>query len=154
MYTFNNFSNVTFNTSSCKYNVNFARKTKETTVTDKAAITTEWVREIYSLYAGKPMVVGLDIEWRPNLFRSMTNKTATLQLCIQDKCLILQLFYMDEIPQSLKSILADSNFTFAGVEVANDISKLKNEYGLECCNSVDIRELAKNRWPGRFRRPG
>ncbi|CAK9181074.1 unnamed protein product [Ilex paraguariensis] len=119
MYTFNNFSNVTFNTSSCKYNVNFARKTKETTVTDKAAITTEWVREIYSLYAGKPM-----------------------------------LFYMDEIPQSLKSILADSNFTFAGVEVANDISKLKNEYGLECCNSVDIRELAKNRWPGRFRRPG
>ncbi|CAK9136376.1 unnamed protein product, partial [Ilex paraguariensis] len=61
---------------------------------------------------------------------------------------------MDEIPQSLKSILADSNFTFAGVEVANDISKLKNEYGLECCNSVDIRELAKNRWPGRFRRPG
>ena len=72
------------------------------------------------------MVVGLDIEWRSNLVCSMTNKTATLQLCIQDKSLILQLFYMDEIPQSFKSFLADSNFTFTGVEVANDISKLKN----------------------------
>ncbi|KAJ9563584.1 hypothetical protein OSB04_008744 [Centaurea solstitialis] len=35
-----------------------------------------------------------------------------------------------------------------------DILKLKNEYGLDCSKSSDIREVAKTKWPGRFRRPG
>ena len=61
---------------------------------------------------------------------------------------------MDEIPESLKNFLGDSNFTFVGIEVGDDIGKLKNEYGLECSSSADIRVLAMQRWPGRFRRPG
>lgn len=147
-------SSITFNPTTSKYSVILAGKTIETTLTDKAAIADEWVREILSIHAGKPMVVGLDIEWRPHPIRSMSNKSATLQLCIDDKCLILQLFYMDEIPESLKSFLADSNFTFVGIEVGDDIAKLKNEYGLDCSRSADIRDLAMQRWPGRFRRPG
>ncbi|KAJ9681732.1 hypothetical protein PVL29_017894 [Vitis rotundifolia] len=145
---------ITFNPNTSKYSVNFAGKTIETTLTDKAAIVDEWVQEILSMYAGKPIVVGLDIEWRPNRIPSMSNKSATLQLCINNKCLILQLFYMDEIPQSLKGFLLDSNFTFVGVEVGGDIDKLKNEYGLECSCSADVRVLAMQRWPGRFRRLG
>lgn len=156
MYRHNmtNPSSITFNPTTSKYSVNFAGKTIETTLTDKAAIADEWVRQILSIYAGSPMVVGLDIEWRPHPIRYMSNKSATLQLCIDDKCLILQLFYMDEIPESLKSFLGDSNFTFVGIEVGDDIQKLKNEYGLECSRSSDIRVLAMQRWPGRFRRPG
>ncbi|KAF8387666.1 hypothetical protein HHK36_026320 [Tetracentron sinense] len=50
----------------------------------------------------------------------MSNKTATLQLCVDNKCLILQLFYMDYIPQSIKSFLSDPNATFVGVEVEDD----------------------------------
>lgn len=61
---------------------------------------------------------------------------------------------MDAIPQSLKDFVADSNFTFVGIEVLDDIAKLKDEYGLDCAKSKDIRELAKLKWPGRFRRPG
>ncbi|KAL6543131.1 hypothetical protein OROHE_010651 [Orobanche hederae] len=69
----------------------------------------------------------------------MSNKSATLQLCIDKKCLILQLFYMDEIPNPLKSFLMNPNFTFVGVEVDQDVAKLRDEYGLGCARSMDIR---------------
>ncbi|CAI9103563.1 OLC1v1002074C1 [Oldenlandia corymbosa var. corymbosa] len=145
---------ITYNPSTSKYSVTYDRKTIETTLTTKAAVTDEWVREVLSIYGNNPMVVGLDIEWKPNRVRYMSNKSATLQLCIDNKCLILQLFYMDFIPQSLKYFLANSNFTYVGIEVDSDIAKLRNEYDLHCAKSADIRDLAKIQWPGRFRRPG
>ncbi|KAL2468688.1 Polynucleotidyl transferase [Forsythia ovata] len=148
-------SSIIFNPSLSKYYVSFDGKTIETTLTDKAAITSEWIEEIYSIYNGNStVIVGLDVEWRPHPVRSMSNKSATLQLCIDEKCLILQLFYMDDIPESLKSFLLNPKFTYVGIEVADDILKLKNEYGLDCSSSSDIRAVAKNHWPGRFRRPG
>ncbi|OWM62895.1 Werner Syndrome-like exonuclease [Punica granatum] len=145
---------VTFNPATSKYSVLFAGKTIETVVTDKASVIDSWVMEIQSIYAGKPMVVGLDVEWRPHIIRSMSNKSATLQLCIDCKCLIVQLFYVDYIPDSLKNFLMDPNFTFVGIEVGDDIAKLRDEYGLNCRKHADVREAAKNKWPGRFRRPG
>lgn len=87
------------------------------------------------------VVVGLDIEWRPHE-SWMSNKSATLQLCIDEKCLILQLLYLDEVPESLKDFLNSSKFTFVGIEVADDVKKLKNEYGLNCAKSADIRAMA------------
>ncbi|XAR52709.1 DNA helicase [Bertholletia excelsa] len=149
-------SSISFNPSTSKYSVNFAGKTIETVVTDKAATADQWVSEIYQIYgrSNSPVVVGLDIEWRPHPISYMSNKTATLQLCIDDKCLIVQLFYVDEVPASLKDFLADQQFIFVGVEVEGDITKLRNEYGLDVGKSADLRELAKARWPGRFRRPG
>ncbi|KAF3438671.1 hypothetical protein FNV43_RR21435 [Rhamnella rubrinervis] len=65
-------------------------KTIETTVTDKASITDQWVTQILARHEGRPTVVGLDIEWRPHQNSWMSNKSATLQLCIDDKCLIAQ----------------------------------------------------------------
>ncbi|KAK4406765.1 hypothetical protein Sango_0683000 [Sesamum angolense] len=147
-------SAITFNPTTSKYYVTFGGATIETTVTDKSATATQWVEEITSLYGGSPAVVGLDVEWRPHPIQSMSNKSATLQLCIDHKCLILQLFYMDEIPGSISGFLLSPNFTFVGIEVGDDVLKLKNEYGLECGSCVDIRDAAKERWPGRFRRPG
>ncbi|KAH6802527.1 hypothetical protein C2S51_033973 [Perilla frutescens var. frutescens] len=61
---------------------------------------------------------------------------------------------MDEIPQSIKGFLLNPNFTFVGVEVEEDVLKLRNEYGLDCRRSMDIRAAAKSRWPGKFSRPG
>ncbi|KAG2725705.1 hypothetical protein I3843_01G078800 [Carya illinoinensis] len=155
MFT-SNYSNstITFNPITSKYSINFAGKTIVTTVTDKASIVDEWVQEMLSICGGKAVVVGLDVEWRPHPIRTMSNKSATLQLCIDQKCLIIQLFYLDYIPQSIKSFMMDPNFTFVGIEVGDDIAKLQNEYGLGCSKSADIRELAKRQWPGRFRRPG
>ncbi|XP_020992466.1 3'-5' exonuclease-like [Arachis duranensis] len=147
---------VSFNPDTSKYTINFDGKAIETTVTDKSTIVDQWVREINILYAGKSfVVVGLDVEWRPTGIPYLSNKSATLQLCIDDKCLILQLFYIDNLPLSLKNFLMNPNFTFVGVDVADDISKIRNEYGLKCRSHADIRELSNKKWPLRYyRKPG
>lgn len=56
---------------------------------------------------------------------------------------VLQLFYMDEIPHSLKDFSSNTNFTFVGVEVDDDIAKIRVEYGIDCVKCADIRDLAK-----------
>ncbi|XP_021734840.1 Werner Syndrome-like exonuclease [Chenopodium quinoa] len=85
----------------------------------------------------------------------MSNKSATLQLCIDTKCLIIQLFYLDYLPKSLKDFMGWPNFTFVGVEVADDVAKLRDEYGLICARSRDIQAHALGLWPIRwYRKPG
>ncbi|MED6201195.1 hypothetical protein PIB30_092502 [Stylosanthes scabra] len=92
---------------------------------------------------------------RPTGIPYTSNKSSTLQLCIDDKCLTLQLFYIDNFPLSLKNFLMNPKFTFVGVEVADDILKISNEYGLNCASHADIRELSNKKWPLRYyRRPG
>ncbi|KAF3670583.1 putative Werner Syndrome-like exonuclease-like [Capsicum annuum] len=141
-------------TGTTKYNILFDGQTIVTTVTNKAAVANEWASKMLTKYAGKQTVVGLDIEWRPNFSPYSNNKSATLQLCIDYMCLIVQLLHLDQIPQTLKNFLANPNFIFVGVEVGEDILKLKNEYGFVCSNKADIRDVAKNKWPGRYSLPG
>ncbi|KAF3438673.1 hypothetical protein FNV43_RR21437 [Rhamnella rubrinervis] len=134
----------------------FNGKTIKTTVTYKASITDQWVTQIIlARHEARLTVVGLGIKWKPhqNSYR-MNNKSTTLQLCTDNKCLIVQLFYIDYIPQSLKDILMNPNFTFDGTGVGDDIQKLKSEYGLPCSKSANNGEMAKSRWPGRFSRLG
>lgn len=63
---------------------------------------------------------------------------------------------MDFIPNSIKGFLLNPNFTFVGVQVEDDVAKLKNEYGLDCSSTMDVRAAAEARWPRMcfFRRPG
>ncbi|XVE77526.1 hypothetical protein DITRI_Ditri13aG0070200 [Diplodiscus trichospermus] len=124
--------------------VSFAGKLIETTVTDKASVVDAWICNIRSMYNGQHIIVGLDSEWRPNVISSLSNKTAVLQLCIDTNCIIIQLFYLECIPQSLKGFLQDANVTFVGVEVARDAAKLRDEYGLRCARVADVRELTMN----------
>ncbi|KAK6805102.1 hypothetical protein RDI58_002886 [Solanum bulbocastanum] len=72
-----------------KYYIKFGGQTIETTVTNKAAVANEWANAMLSKYSGKQTVVGLDNEWKPNFSRYTNNKLATLQLCIDNTCLIL-----------------------------------------------------------------
>ncbi|KAK4750923.1 hypothetical protein SAY87_004405 [Trapa incisa] len=143
-----------FQPRTATYRVKFAGRNISTVVTNEASVIVTWVRRISSMYAGKPMVVGLDVEWKPHELSWMSNKSATLQLCIDEECLIIQLFYVDRIPDELKNFLMDANFNFVGIEVGDDVGKLRDEYGLNCRKIADIREAAKVRWPGRFYRPG
>jgi ribonuclease D len=46
----------------------------------------------------------------------------------------------------------DSNFTFVGIEVAQDIAKLR-EFEIECEKNADIGKVAKSQRLGRFRGP-
>ncbi|KAL5795760.1 hypothetical protein ACOSQ2_000580 [Xanthoceras sorbifolium] len=135
--------------------ISFSGKIIETTVTDKGSVADAWVSYIRSTYGGQKIIVGLDSEWRPNTNPDLDNTTAVLQLCVDAKCLIFQMFYVDYIPESLKNFLSDPNVTFVGVEVARDVAKLRNEYGLNCSSIADFRELNMIRYPIAFyRKPG
>ncbi|XP_029130621.1 Werner Syndrome-like exonuclease isoform X2 [Cajanus cajan] len=120
----------------------------ETTITHEASIVEEWIKFVSSTYTGNPKVVGLDTEWT----RAQNKmKVAILQLCVENKCLIVQLFLMNNnIPQSLKSFFVDSDFKFVGVGVINDLNMLKSDYGLESNKGIDISHLAKQIWPDRI----
>lgn len=107
------------------------------------------------MYLGQQIIVGLDCEWRPNTSPTMNDRTATQQLCVDGKCLILQLFYMDSIPQSLKDFISDPNVTVVGVEVQRVVAKLLDEYGLNCSRISDVREVTLSGWPSMFyKEPG
>ncbi|KAL5996511.1 hypothetical protein ACLOJK_026591 [Asimina triloba] len=113
-----------------------------TTVTDMAHVVDEWVDDIRQMHPDEPLIVGLDCEWRPHPIQWMSNKTATLQLCVRNACLIAQLFYMAQIPETLKGFLSDPNISFVGVGVGKDAEKLRDEYGLQVTSAVDIEPLA------------
>lgn len=142
---------VIYNTSTSKYYVFSHGSTIETTVTNKADVADEWLHSVHT----KNGVVGLDTEWMLPEF-SPTMKVAILQLCVENKCLIFQLCHMkddEEVPHSLRKFLMGPNLTFVGVQIKNDMKKLK-EYGLECGNVVDVLDVAKREWPERFSRSG
>ena len=52
-------------------------------------------------------------------------------------CLIFQLFLALEIPQSLKNSVANTDYTFFGVEIVRDVEKLRDSYVLEVRNAAD-----------------
>ncbi|KAL6958302.1 hypothetical protein U1Q18_043298 [Sarracenia purpurea var. burkii] len=118
-----------------KHMVYISSEIIEKTVTDKASVAGEWVRDVRSVHSGQNIIVGLDCEWGSNFRRSMNNRTAALHLCVGTKCLILQLFYTDSIPKSIRRFLADRNITFIA-------SKRRDDYGLSRGCTADIQALA------------
>ncbi|THG01362.1 hypothetical protein TEA_015171 [Camellia sinensis var. sinensis] len=87
------------------------------------------------------LIVGLDIEWRPNN-RFHDNPAATLQLCVGHRCLVFQLIYSPQIPQSLFDFLNNRIYTFVGVGIHSDVEKLAEDYGLSVATTVDLLSLA------------
>ncbi|XP_010468139.1 PREDICTED: uncharacterized protein LOC104748154 [Camelina sativa] len=63
----------------------------------------------------------------------------TLQLCVGNKCLIIQLRCCDEVPNSLRSFLTDPERTFVGVCNSQDARKLaRSSHELEIGELVDV----------------
>ncbi|KAK8466488.1 LOW QUALITY PROTEIN: hypothetical protein PHAVU_008G109900 [Phaseolus vulgaris] len=88
------------------------------------------------------LLIGLDIEWRPNFRRGMNNPVATLQLCVGRRCLVFQILHAPFIPASLVSFLGDAKHTFVGVGIQGDVQKLLEDCSLRVANFVDLRSLA------------
>ncbi|CAI9774270.1 unnamed protein product [Fraxinus pennsylvanica] len=135
------------NHSSVTHLVEFCGNTIETTVTHKASVADDWVRNIRSKSNGPKIIFGFDCKYNPHPIESMSNKVALIQLCVETKCLILQLSYMYNIPQSIWNLLSDSNNTFVGVQIEETAKKLRNEYGISFCRSLDLRSLVKTWFP-------
>ncbi|CAN0917299.1 3'-5' exonuclease [Linum grandiflorum] len=111
----------------------------ETTVTNQGDAVDNWVRSFPTCWR---RIVGLDCEWKPLANRYEYNKTSVLQLCVGIKCLIIQIFYLDYIPQSLVDFLQNPNNHFVGVGVDADVAKLTQDYGLRCSSTADIQTIA------------
>ncbi|KAL5226826.1 hypothetical protein ABZP36_015091 [Zizania latifolia] len=126
------------------YTVAFGDDDIYTTLTDSGDEVDDWLDEILRIHRRRLnyLVVGLDVEWRPFGRFSEPNPVALLQICVGRRCLIFQILRADYVPDSLFDFLADDRFTFVGVGIDNDVAKLRDQYGLEVEDVVDLRHLA------------
>lgn len=82
------------------------------TVASKGATVDKWLN-------GRKEVVkyGLDIEWRPTFQKGDYHYAALLQLSHEGCCLLIQLQFIDKLPESLKTLLADPSIMKGGVGI-------------------------------------
>ncbi|EOA33037.1 hypothetical protein CARUB_v10016368mg [Capsella rubella] len=75
------------------------------------------------------------------------NPADVLQLCVGNRCIIIQLGYCDQVPNSLRSFLTDPETTFVGVWNGQDAGKLAQScHQLEIGELVDIRRYVNDSW--------
>lgn len=108
----------------------------------RVAYTAKGVEDWIAQYSPEERLFGVDIEWRPNHFKGEDNQAALFQIAGKHGCLIVQLLYIDRIPDALNELLADPNAKLAGVGVKADTKKLFHDYGLRCRGEVDLGLLA------------
>ncbi|KAF0895452.1 hypothetical protein E2562_012458 [Oryza meyeriana var. granulata] len=126
------------------YTVAFDDNIIDTTLTASGEEVEDWLDEIARIHRSRldHLIVGLDVEWRPVIFFCVPGPVAVLQICVGRLCLIFQILHADYVPDQLGDFLADDRFTFVGVGIHDDVAKLKEHYGLEVENAMDLRNLA------------
>ncbi|CAA2971155.1 Werner Syndrome-like exonuclease [Olea europaea var. sylvestris] len=126
------------------YDVNFFGDIIHTLLTHDPTMVSQWLSEIQSNHPeNRRLIIGLDVEWRPNFNRNTENPVATLQLCVDRRCLIYQLIHSPSVPPSLIDFLSNQNYTFVGIGIKADLEKLEEDYGFGFnANNVDLRKLA------------
>nr|XP_043616112.1 Werner Syndrome-like exonuclease [Erigeron canadensis] len=127
-----------------EYNVKFYNDTILTLVTKSPNLVDEWISKIEHIHRRHlhRLVVGLDVEWRPNPTEDVKNPVATLQLCVGRRCLVFQILHSSHIPESLVNFLRNPNYRFTGVGIWDVVFKLSNDYNLCVWKVADLRELA------------
>ncbi|XP_021745660.1 Werner Syndrome-like exonuclease [Chenopodium quinoa] len=145
-----------------KFNGNHLIKT---TVTSDPSLVTSWLAALpAATSAAAPLIIGLDIEWRPNFGRGYDNPVSTIQLCTTTTttvhggagnqshsytCLIFQILHCPKpIPKPLYDFLANEKNLFAGVGIRSDVEQLLIDYDLVVKNTVDLGHLAVEKVPG------
>ncbi|KAJ8449743.1 hypothetical protein Cgig2_001399 [Carnegiea gigantea] len=129
------------------FDVTFFGHSIEVAVTSMPEFVGAWIANIENMHHRRirrgGLIVGLDVEWRPN-FRpnSPQNPVSLLQLCVGHMCLVFQLQYASELPQSLADFLGNDDYTFVGVGIAGDAQRLYDDCGLVVSNGVDLCFLA------------
>ncbi|XP_076899795.1 3'-5' exonuclease-like [Bidens hawaiensis] len=128
------------------YDVTFFDTTVTTTVTADSSAVDKWISEteqhLIRDLSAQPLVIGLDVEWRPNRSRGDDNPIAVIQLCAGNHCLVFQILHSPIIPYSLVRFLACPFYVFAGVGIGEDVGKLMKDYYLVVVRTVDLRMVA------------
>lgn len=95
--------------------------------------------------------VGFDIEWKPQFVSKkkggVENKTAVMQLGVENSCLVLQLCNMKSPPKLLRSILNDKKILKVGSGILQDVTKLRRDTGMVIQGMVDTQKMAKSMGP-------
>ncbi|GFP94659.1 werner syndrome-like exonuclease [Phtheirospermum japonicum] len=112
----------------------------ETLVTHDASIVESWIANIEHANRCRlgRLIVGLDVECRPNFRKGGHQPVATLQLSVGKYCLVFQILRSRRIPNELKEFLGDPNHTFVGVGVQNDVKMLWADYGLKVAKTREL----------------
>ncbi|KAI3881178.1 hypothetical protein MKX03_002352 [Papaver bracteatum] len=105
------------------YNVQCNGVTIVTTVTNSSSLIDSVLSEFLS-----KRIISLRIKWNSN---PANKKVATLNLCHENRCIIIQLLHLDSIPNSLRNLLSDRSINFVGART-QDIDKLDHDHGLKC----------------------
>jgi len=94
------------------------------------------------LSRGNPTIVGLDTEWFPDLVPGLFSKTAVLQMCFSQTCIVISLIHLEGKSGKLGEILKDGSIFKSGQEVLYDVEKLEDQYGFEVNGVVDLKDIA------------
>lgn len=126
-----------------------------TTLTATPKIAREWLRttllrhrrqlEMYTI------AIGLGVQWPPPSSPGENPPAATLQLCVDGRCLIFQLRHSPAVPNLLRRFLQNPSHTFVGIWNHSDARKLlHSDHELEMgLDPVDLRLHAESRYGGR-----
>ncbi|MED6201268.1 hypothetical protein PIB30_093234 [Stylosanthes scabra] len=128
------------------YDVTFHTHNIHTLLTSSPSLVDTWLSDTLNHHSSTTttVLVGLDIEWRPNTHRNSNNPAATLQLCVANRCLVFQILHSPSVPQSLVDFLVNEGHTFLGVGIEEDVEKLLEDYNLNVKNFVDLSSLAES----------
>ncbi|TVU04163.1 hypothetical protein EJB05_50256, partial [Eragrostis curvula] len=127
-----------------KHDVLFNNKTIYTTVTKSVDAVERFIEEVRGDHR-EHLLVGLDTEW--HRYRSIYsrsgygNKTAIVQICVGDRCLIFQIYHADRTPWVLKEFLGCPHCKFVRADVQQDVRRLALDFGFRVCNPVDLQPI-------------
>nr|XP_023893396.1 uncharacterized protein LOC112005382 [Quercus suber] len=107
-------------------------------VVDRAVLVDAYIDELIRSSFEKPLVapiVAFDIKCIPNC-----NGAMLLILCVGTRCLIVQLYYLDSFPESIKKFLSDSNMfgCKTGVELGHLAARVLKKPNLDWCGLVEL----------------
>ncbi|CAE5967001.1 unnamed protein product [Arabidopsis arenosa] len=156
-----------------KYSVDFFGEEFTVTVTPDPSVIGQWIHDVlfHSRLSSHPLVVGVGVQWTPSgyhpasppvsyrsdsspdsyrsdsppVFYSSDPPADTLQLCVGKRCIIIQLFHCERVPQVLRNFLADRDYTFVGVWNSQDAGKLeRSRHQLEIAELLDLRKYVSD----------
>lgn len=95
-------------------------------------------------------VIGLDIEWEISRAGGSPNPPATIQLAAGRRVVIFHVLHgqrstPEKLPSSLVALLGDSKLAKTGVGVKGDCTRLREFYGADVRNVVDLPSMASTR---------
>ncbi|KAG7624950.1 Ribonuclease H-like superfamily [Arabidopsis thaliana x Arabidopsis arenosa] len=156
-----------------RYSVDFFGEELFVTVTPDPSVIGQWIHDVFfhNRLSSHPLVVGVGVQWTPSgyhpasppvsyrsdsspdsyrsdsppVFYSSDPPADTLQLCVGNRCIIIQLRYCERVPQVLRNFLADRDNTFVGIWNSQDAGKLeRSRHQLEIAELMDLREFVSD----------